>query len=77
MSNAFILLSYYAFISVVNLVLAGIVIGLNIVTNTPLYLASQFLLVFFGLNIILWIVDIFDITLNRFKVPVYKESFSK
>lgn len=68
---------YYAVINSVSVIIASLVIGLNIITNTPLYIASQFAAVFFALNIILWIIDIFDVTLNRFKVPVYKESFSK
>lgn len=30
-----------------------------------------------GVSVIMWILDIFYIIFNRFKVPVYKEEFSK
>ena len=58
-------------------VLGAIIIALKIITNTPLYIAFQFLLVFQGINVIWVIVDIFNIIFNRYKVPVYKESLSK
>ena len=33
--------------------------------------------VFQGISVIMWILDVIFIIINRFKVPVYKEEFSK
>ena len=46
-------------------------------TNTPVFYAFDFMLVFQGINVIWIVFDIFYISFNKFKVPVYKESFSK
>ena len=61
----------------ITFVLGALLISLNIITNHPIYIAFQFALAFQGANVIIWVMDIIDISLNRYKVPVYKESFSK
>lgn len=64
-------------ITTLTAVMGIILLSLQIITNSPLYYAFQFALVFQGANIIMCVIDIIDIIFNRYKVPVYKESFSK
>ena len=61
-------------ISIVLLVISTIMntITENFVTNAMAYLA-----IFAGLATIFWAVDIAKIALERFKIPVYSESFSQ
>lgn len=69
---------YNAIVSVLTIVFGAILLAGNIVaSNNIFYIIFQFMLVFQGINIILWIKSIIDVATNRFKVPVYKESFSK
>lgn len=58
-------------------VLGTIVSALGIIaSNNAVYIAFQFILVFQGLTVIFWVADCFKIFLERFKIPVYKDSFS-
>lgn len=68
---------YNVLTTVITATLGVILIAFNIITNTPLYYAFQFALVFQGINVIALVFDIGNIALNKFKVPVYKENFSK
>lgn len=46
-----------------------------IVTEFAWYVVS-FVNIFAGINIFIWLNDIIQISLNKFKVPVYKDEFS-
>ena len=60
------------------IVLSTIVLTFGIVYQTNFfYLAYQFILVFQGLNILFWILDIVKIFLERYKIPVYNDKFSR
>lgn len=67
---------YMCITNSVLIVLFLIISILHIVSGTVLNI-YQFALFFQGVNIILWLSNIISISVNRFKVPVYKESFSK
>ena len=59
-------------------ILGMLVLSLGIVVqNNAIYIAFQFSLVFQGFNAVFWIADIIKIFLERYKIPVYDDSFSK
>lgn len=58
-------------------ILSILIPGLGIVNqDNVLYITFQFLLIFQGINIILWVYNIFSIIFERYKIPVYKDEFS-
>ncbi len=61
----------------ITLILATILIIMNTITNNIVKTIFDFVSVFQGLAIIFWIWDIFSIAFERYKVPVYKDEFSK
>lgn len=61
----------------VTLILAIILIAINTIFDNVVQRIFEFWLIFQGLNIIFWVWDIFKIMFERFKIPVYKDSFSK
>ena len=61
----------------VTLILAITLMIMNTIFDNVVQRIFEFWLIFQGLNIIFWIWDILRITFERFKIPVYKDSFSK
>lgn len=69
---------YKAITMSLTIILSTIVLSFGIVqVNNAFYIAYQFILVFQGLNILIWIFDIIRIFLERYKIPIYKDEFSK
>ena len=61
----------------VTLILSILITSFNIIdAKDILYSAFQFSLVFQGVNVIMWVVDMIRIFFERYKIPVYKKSFS-
>ena len=62
----------------ITFVLGFLLLEFNIIVNShPIYIAFQCFLFLQGLNVVFWVKDIVDIICGRYKVPVYKENFSK
>ena len=61
----------------VTLILAITLMIMNTIFDNVVQRIFEFWLIFQGLNIIFWVWDIFKIMFERFKIPVYKDSFSK
>lgn len=68
---------YMAVASGLTLIVTTILAYLNSITNNIFQIIFEFLTVFQGIAVIMWFSDIISIATNKFKVPVYKESFSK
>ena len=69
---------YICICTTVTFILSSLVTALGIITaNNAIYIAYQFVLVFQGIAVLMWIADIFKIALERYKIPVYNEKFSK
>lgn len=68
---------YMAVSSAITIILTVIISLMGTITNTVFQIAFEFWSVFQGITLIIWIIDIVNIARNRFKVPVYKESFSE
>ena len=63
---------------ILTIVSSSLVLMFGIVTQTnALYLTYQFVLVFQGFNVIFWFTDMLLIFFERYKIPVYKDEFSK
>lgn len=68
----------YQTISVsVALVLALILMIINTIVDNIVQRIFEFWLIFQGLAVIFWVWDILRIVFERFKIPVYKDSFSQ
>ena len=68
----------YQCISVtIAIILTTTLMIMNTIFDNVVQRIFELWLYFQGLAVIFWIWDIFKITFERFKIPVYKESFSK
>ena len=62
----------------VTILLSTLVSTLGIIDAANVYyIAFQFWLIFQGITVLLWVYDIIMIFLERWKIPVYKQSFSE
>lgn len=59
------------------LIFGTILIAMNTIFDNIIQRLAEFWLIFQGLALIFWIWDIFKISFERFKIPVYKDEFSK
>lgn len=59
------------------LLLAIILTATGSLSNNIFQRTFEFMTIFQGINVILWVVDIFKIAFEKYKIPVYKEDFSK
>ncbi len=50
---------------------------MNTFVQNAVQITFEFMTVFMGVALIVWVVDIIKICLERFKIPVYKKSFSE
>ena len=55
----------------------SMIVSTIINSNNIFYIAFQFVLGFQGVTVIMWVVQMIKIFLERFKIPVYKDDFSK
>ena len=67
---------YMCLTTSITLVLSFIVSGI-ITANNVFYVTFQFTLIFQGITVIMWVIQIIKIFLERFKIPIYKDEFSK
>lgn len=58
-------------------ILGIILTATNSITNNIVQVAFAFMTIPQGIVVLLWITDIIKIAMEKFNVPVYKESFSK
>ena len=69
---------YMLFSTVIGLSLSSVILAYGIIdANNVIYQIYQFALVFQGLAVIFWVVDMVKIFLRRYKIPVYRDEFSK
>ena len=69
---------YLCICTSVTAILSWIITAFSIMSsNNVFYVAYQFVLVFQGIAVLIWIADIFRIFLERFNIPVYSKKFSK
>ena len=61
----------------ISLTFGIIVIAMNTIYDNIIQRIAEFFLFFQGLALIIWIWDIFRIAFERYKIPVYKDEFSK
>lgn len=68
---------YFCISTSVTLIVSTVLMIMNTIFDNIVQRIFEFWTVFQGFAIIFWIWDIFKISLERFKIPVYKDSFSK
>ena len=71
-------LGLYMCISSSIALISAAILGLtNAASNSILNNIFQFVLIFQGLNLIFWVMSILHVAFERYKIPVYKDDFSK
>ncbi|HAJ77903.1 MAG TPA: hypothetical protein DCO89_02405 [Clostridiales bacterium] len=68
---------YMCISSSLALVLAVVITALNLSSQTVIDKIFQFILIFQGVNLVLWLMSIVNVAFGRYKIPVYKDEFSK
>ena len=69
---------YMLLSTVIGLSLSSVILAYGIIdSNNVIYQIYQFALVFQGLAVIFWVIDMVKIFLRRYKIPVYRDEFSK
>lgn len=61
----------------ITLTISIILWATNTVTENIFQIIFEFVTIFQGFNVILWVNDIFRISFERYKIPIYKDEFSK
>lgn len=60
----------------ITLILAIILMTLNLITQNVFQTIFEFMTIFQGIAVIIWVTDIFKIGFERFKIPVYCKEFT-
>ena len=68
---------FFCITTSVTLILSTILMLMNTIYQNTIQTIFEFWTIAQGLAIIFWVWDIFKISFERFKIPVYKDSFSK
>lgn len=61
----------------ITMTLAIILMLMSSIVQNTIQIIFEFMTIFQGIAVIIWITDIFKIGFERFKIPVYSESFSE